>query len=143
MTMTMVDGGPEQAGISYVCIQFLYFLKCLFWRENITLFLQVGLRGQAEQREQASVCAGICYMFFVFFVFYFVFFAGGFGFERAGSQARVCAGRRNSVAGRTPARQESEQSADGARKSQKGSAADTQVCLLRVPSSTSGLEITQ
>ena len=84
----------------------------------------------------------ICFLCFVC-VFYLVFFAGGFGFERAGSQARVCAGRRNSVAGRTPARQESEQSADEARKSRKGSAADTQVCLLRVLSSTSGLEITQ
>ena len=92
----------------------------------------MGLRGQAEQREQASVCAGICYMFFVFFfVFYFVFFAGGFGFERAGSQARVCAGRRNSVAGRTPARQESEQSADEARESKRFSSRHTGVSAPR------------
>ena len=78
---------------------------------------------------------------FLYFILYFL--QVGLGLSGQAEQARVCAGRRNSVAGRTPARQESEQSADEARKSRKGSAADTQVCLLRVPSSTSGLEITQ
>ena len=143
MTMTMVDGGPEQAGISYVCIQFLYFLKCLFWRENITLFLQVGLSGQAEQREQASVCAGICYMFFVFFLYFILYFLQvGLGLS---GQARrlVCApaGETQWQAARQPGKSQSSQLTR--LESQKGSAADTQVCLLRVPSSTSGLEITQ
>ena len=111
MTMTMVDCGPEQAGISYVCIQFLYFLKCLFWRENITLFLQVGLRGQAEQREQASVCAGICYMFFcVFWYFILYFLQVGLGLS---GQARrlVCApaGETQWQAARQPGKSQSSQ----------------------------------
>ena len=95
---------------------------------------------------------GNLYIFCVcFFVFYFVFFAGGFGFERAGGSRLVCApgGETQWQAARQPeksgrphasrAGEKSEQSADGAPESER----HTGVCLLRVLSSTSGLEITQ